>query len=560
MTEVIRERTVSGWRIRLDLSQQLLRVALPDRGLGSGGEHEEPLSATPPMDCMVSAGELFHKAKQFDDRLLATVELAAQRGVGKLPGKGPLLTELAGDLGQTFGMVATLIHAACRLGNLPIQTPESLETTLENTLARFHADPFRSQPLGFWTWSPELSALFRQDRLLQAPIQEPGDALALATTLQANSTRWAAYCAHLDLAARLTNPLHQGDLRHRLTQPSTAASPDGWRFLPPSHSHETELIERMFGSTFIPSGFDLAEELIAQIRTGEIDLRPTQDSGWYGWLAWALVPLVLLDATPEARRVRFAGRYRDHLRDLFEAFLGLARETHIKQVRCALAGCKMTKTIYLDPGISVEPLATCYLRRAEAYRFIHGVLTDVLDASTLSDLPLVGPEGETTVRLAQGLDDMEALFRGAYAVVCDEIGLVPESRDLATDVARFQRWSRDRSNDPDLTRDARMMVPVYFDLYRKKTRVWAFLGWRPLAVEIGFQRQPQVLGCQWVGEDDKVNHRPPQTPDVSFRRVYGTVASPVFSELSVGRVLDRDEFQSLCDQHQTAAAIRKHLS
>jgi hypothetical protein len=33
-------------------------------------------------------------------------------------------------------------------------------------------------------------------------------------------------------------------------------------------------------------------------------------------------------------------------------------------------------------------------------------------------------------------------------------------------------------SDRDVSRDARMMVPIFHDEQRKKTKVWAFLGWR----------------------------------------------------------------------------------
>lgn len=72
---VVREVRHEGGVLRLDLRPQMLSV-----------EADEPLAQTPPADSsgFVSAATLLFKAKQVDDGLLAAVELAAQRGAGRL--------------------------------------------------------------------------------------------------------------------------------------------------------------------------------------------------------------------------------------------------------------------------------------------------------------------------------------------------------------------------------------------------------------------------------------------------------------------------------------------
>jgi hypothetical protein len=37
-----------------------------------------------------------------------------------------------------------------------------------------------------------------------------------------------------------------------------------------------------------------------------------------------------------------------------------------------------------------------------------------------------------------------------------------------------------------------MMVPVFFDVQRRKTKVWALLGWRATAVEVAYRVPPTV--------------------------------------------------------------------
>ena len=48
-----------------------------------------------------------------------------------------------------------------------------------------------------------------------------------------------------------------------------------------------------------------------------------------------------------------------------------------------------------------------------------------------------------------------------------------QSQDTDSDAAWFRSWLERCNEDPDLGRDARMMVPVFHDLGREKTKVWA---------------------------------------------------------------------------------------
>ena len=71
------------------------------------------------------------------------------------------------------------------------------------------------------------------------------------------------------------------------------------------------------------------------MRSGEVNLEPTGESGWYDHQTWSLEPLVVPDRTPEAARLELGKRYRKHLEDLFRGALALARETHVKQLAVA---------------------------------------------------------------------------------------------------------------------------------------------------------------------------------------------------------------------------------
>ena len=242
----------------------------------------------------VSAATLLLKAKQFDDGLYAAVELAAQQGAGRFPGNAVLLSSLAATLaaglpGKGTG-AATAIHAACALGGIPVTVPEALVEPVRTARAGFTAKAdFVSKPLGFYTWTDQLQAIFLQDRFLQQPL-ELDTAAELARAVKNTPGASVACDACLRLHNRLTNPPKKPNIRD-----AGKAMP----FFPPSRSHEVALFERLYESSSIPDGFDLMGELIRCVRSGKISLMPTEQSGWYDHQTWSLEPLIVPDRRPE---------------------------------------------------------------------------------------------------------------------------------------------------------------------------------------------------------------------------------------------------------------------
>src|SRR5436309_3528243 len=137
---VIREIIDQGWRFRFDLSPQVLGVEVPKEDWEWGRTDKEAslLLPTPPQSQgLVSASMLLFKAKQFDDGLYAAVELAAQRGLGKFNGKSSLLRSLAES--QPPAAAAAVLYAACRLGQIPVVTPEHLADGVQGLVDHFLA-------------------------------------------------------------------------------------------------------------------------------------------------------------------------------------------------------------------------------------------------------------------------------------------------------------------------------------------------------------------------------------------------------------------------------------
>jgi len=109
-----------------------------------------------------------------------------------------------------------------------------------------------------------------------------------------------------------------------------------------------------------------------------------------------------------------------------------------------------------------------------------------------------------------------------------------------------------------------MMVPVFHDVGRERTKVWAFLGWDRTLLHVRYEAQPTVVSSE---RDVRPRHpaagtgRParrvvPGTdltapPRVEFQREWCEAATPVFAEVHVERLMDRDEFRRFCDRHPT---------
>ena len=572
----MREITEQGYRIQLDLSTQVLHLSVPeDRGYDGRGESAGKVEAAiaPVLtdfatDQFLSASVLAQKAKQFDDGLMAAVELASQQGVGPYPGKASMLRTLARALteaGTPLSPAPATVLAACQLGGLGIDLSAAARPPVQARIDEFLRADFRSKPISFYTWNEELASIFQQDRMLQSELKGRPGIEAIVKALHADKQARAAYEAHLALASRLTNPLAYPDLRSQLVALDRGAldvPSEGIYFFPPSRSYETELIKKLYGQRPIPEGFSLVDEMIRRIRGGQLSLRPGDASGWYDYQTWCLEPLVIPETAPEAGHLDFDPSYRKQLLDLFKGILALTRETHAKQVEIPIVGAaaRPARPIEIAPELSAEPLASYYFRRAESYGFVRSVLEDCLGREALGKVHRIGRDVTLIATLPEELAEMEKLFYGAHATVCRQIGMAPlvSPRIRATAeaaMAGFADWTRNIDKDEDLGRDSRMMVPVFYDRGREKTKVWLFLGWSTRTVEVAFQRPPAVKFLSHTAGEEGAGG----TPRVQFTSAGYPLVYPVTAEVYVSKILNRDEFRAHCDKYKTRSAILANL-
>jgi hypothetical protein len=223
----------------------------------------------------------------------------------------------------------------------------------------------------------------------------------------------------------------------------------------------------------------------------------------------------------------------------------LTRETHVKQLECpAASGCPLI----VAPRITVEPIPEYYGRVASAYGFLHEQLTDILgDAAMECSLADDGEFG-----LGDAIAEMESLFRGAEVVCRDELGRPDPSTTARASRATFRRWQQRGADDPDLSTDMRVAVPVYYDAERKTVRVCVTLGVETRNLRFDFVKRPtvQVRGASESG--------------FSFSEPYFTdseelILSPITVECDVRVPPSREELRKLCDEHRDASAIKRAL-
>ena len=416
----------------------------------------------------------------------------------------------------------------------------------------------RSRPVGFYPWTDELKRVFRQDRMLQSPI-EPAEARSVVDALKADPAARSTYVQMLRCYERLTNPYAYPDLRALLELATGPASDKPVHFLPPSRAHETDLAKRLWGDRPVPEGANLMDLLIEEVRSGRLSLAPTVASGWYDRPTWSYEALLRPEATPESSHLKLGERYRKYLVELFKGLLALTRETHVKQLEFSMAGL-MAQPIQKSPisvalPFTVEPLPTHYARRADAYAFVRSVLEETFGADRVKTLRRLRADGPVEIDLATESEFMEKLFRGAAETSRAEIG-APDtgtSGEAEADRVLFHGWATGLASDPDLATDARMMVPVFYDVGRSMAKVWVFLGWTQQTLVAGVATPPRVLATKKLAELPNWNGQVYFT--VSGRMIY----SPVVAEVYVTEILDRVAFRRHCDAEKTRSAILSSL-
>ncbi len=576
---VIREVTQDGYVVKLDLSSQVLSLNVPDdkfSGKAKGKVKSVEAEIYPDLKSIpesylnfISAAMIAQKAKNFDDGLIAAVEYLCRKGGDKIKGKEKLLKDLLATLQKTRAKkedvqanlkCQSLLYNALYLGGYNAKVSSKVKKIAKDSLKVFLDNELHSKPIGIYTWNDELKKIFQQDRYLQKPILAAKEVAMMKKVVLKDEKASSAYGTALSLVEQVNNPFPPEYCDFR-----SAAEKEGGKctycFIPPAMAHEAQLIKRLYGNRPIPDKFSLIDALIKEIQSGNISLKPKESSGWYDYKTYTLEPFVLPEKMMEAAKLAFGSNYKKELIKLFKAVLALTRETHIKNLEIALAGAAMPEpAIKIFPELTIEPIATYYLRLGKSYSFIRNVLQKYFSDSTLTQSyrPLPDGKSKSQENILDELKAVESLMYGLFSLTAEEIGLSVEGNlsdrspeQMKEDMEKAQAWIKTFKEDKDLFVDNRMMVPVFYDIQRKKTKVWVVLGYSVKPLNINYEKQPTYTVIDPRGKKSKKK--------VEFHKENKKIAYPVSAEVYTDKILNREEFRSLCDSLKTQGAILKAI-
>ncbi len=380
----------------------------------------------------------------------------------------------------------------------------------------------------------------------------------LAAVLKANAELLKQYRAINAFYGRLTNPQSCLPVDAILDggQPRSVA------VFPPSTSREVELFNRMFPQG-VPSSVNLMAVLVNRIRSGEVDLKPGPNDGWYQYQVYALETLLLPTKGQERDKLLLTAEYKKRLVEAFKAMVTTRRETHVRQhdiEKSAAKGPPPLAEGAVRPRLRVEPCATFYLRTARAYAFLETFLNAAVGEERLKALHGLKEGGQREASLGAELRGIAQRFYGFYLLTCEDIGMKPQLLDGETvDREAAQRaalvWLGNMETDADLACDTRVAVPIAVNPATGKVRIWANLGVRLARLDASYARPPRVRpladGSPWkevepqqLGPSDYV------IPVVEFAEI----------ELSDSKVLTRKELREACDRYQTKEEIVRGLT
>jgi hypothetical protein len=490
--------------------------------------------------------------KQLDDTIYAGVERTVQDGLA--PTVEPKRLILRGALeylsshrSSSGDEAIAMVAAALELGGDTPTVPPELATSVASVKSEFLATPARAKPIGFYTWSEDLSRIWKQDRLLQVALPTGESSCALAAAIASDPARRQAYEKLVALYGKMTNPV-KSSLLDRLDGAAAGTCAAGTRaaFLGVSQTSEGELYEKLYPNG-VPATADLMADLIKAIREGSVDLAPTADDGWYQHQLYALETLLVTDKSEERAKIGFTARYKKRLQEAFKTMLVQHRETHVKQTGAVVASAPPPPPP--TPHFRLEPLATVYVRHARSYVFLERALEATIGGPALDAAMAVDAKGASTESLRKRIARARDLFYGLYVESAQDIGMkfalntagdpaFEASNALAT---AADAWVRGLDKDELAASDVRVIIPIAA-VGPGLARYWAVIGVRAT-----------VAGYSYIEGSDMS----PPPPD-KMAEVW--LPTEQFLEVTSSDVpLARDEFRALCDEKKTAEAIKAAL-
>ena len=556
---LVDRRPIEGWA--LNASDAVLRLDVP---IIKPGEDPELLVLHPSYSAaakqamravLPSVNMIDGKAKQFDDGLYAALDQAYYLGHGEaMKSHLKLLRRIYDKVGKGTP-AADYLAAGLSLGGEPVELSPKAKSLAKDFLAQ----EVLSKPIAFYTWSKTLSDCFRVLRFFSQPIADRSIPSEIARVLREDAGLRADYIQAYTFYAKLTNPLVGWTPADFIDGPPLGDEEEVALF-PQSTSRETELFEKLF-PIGLPPNANLMRELITAIRSGQVDLKPHKDGGWYDHQVYALETLLLPEKGEESNKLLLTKEYKKRMLEAFKALMTKRRETHARQAKFAEGAAErpMRELSFVQPRLRVEPNPTYFLRTARSYAFLANFLESTLGEATLKSLKGLREGGERTLDLHAELRSMRDLFYGLYLLSAEDIGLKPalldgEAVDREASEKAASTWLAGIATDPDLAADTRVSVPLYFDPAQGTVRLWMTIGVRLARLDVRYVKPPSVRPA-----DGSAGWKPLE-PHKLYPIEY-VIPVDEFAEVEIkgGRVLDRAELRAVCDRMKTKEKIIEAL-
>jgi hypothetical protein len=479
-----------------------------------------------------------------------------------------------------------LIRAAASLklaGESP-DLPSGLQGDLDAEMADFDAHPDESKPIGFYTLNDALFRIFQADRELHrnVPLEDQGAPVdaglrqaALAGSVMAQDSDLSqAYDKVSTFYQKMANPLDafsptavahlkpssrswddlasKADARMDLYQSFKGALEDGmnmnFSLFPSSRAPESTLFSKVQAPDH-----DLMALLIDAIRSGQVSLKPTDNSGFYQYQEYALEALLKPESTPEGKKITFGDKYLKRLEEAFKTGLTKARETQIKQFPPVAEPTSVE--IKVHPQLFVEPLITVYKRYGDMYDFLEREVLPLFSADELKGAKPLTESGDGSDDVPTTIAKAKRLMYGLYLVGADNLGIaelesIPlDDQTRTTAVAEAKDWLSHLPQDQRLAADTRVSIPVSIgknDAGQKVIRFWGTGGVTFVKVKVEYDKLPNTMYGGATGEP--ATYFVTADKFLSFERPYDK------------GVLTRSEYRHILDTSKTWEEAQKRLA
>ena len=550
--------------LRPDVDQALLRLHANFR---------EALESVRAMDVPVltSVNIIDAKSRQFEAGLNAALEEHWYSG-------GPESTQ--GDLGFLKRLAVTLpadsraaAYFAAGLELAGIRIPSTNETAKKVFTNRYTSELSNSEPAGIYVWNETLQHCYRIGRFFQMEFDlDDNDWMQpVVHSLHADSSLAADYRQILTRWGRVSNSptrltildlvdssgvVELVRLRRERNITSSTVS-----LFPPRFTRESVLGRKLFPVVNSAEN-DIMDAMVRSIRRGQVDMRPTQSSGWYDYHAYALEALLVPQRGDESNSLLLSGRYKRRRFDLVQATITTSKVIQSRQsdFMASTPVEQATDTNRFPPRLRVEPAPTYYLRMARAYRFLDTTLRDLVAEPQLSQLHGLTTNGKRSLPLIQELRELQRLFYGCYALSTEDLGMKlnleeAERVDLEESRRVAETWLDHAVDDRDLAVDARTIIPVTDDSRRQITSALATLGVRICRLQASYlpaaaPRVKRAESSEWTPLETS------QLGEVTYLMAVDEVASV---KIRSDHILTHAEFQKLCEELVDREKILRRL-